>query len=151
MRFLVFFILVFSCYNKGLCQKDDSPNIYLISLTSHLEYLKSVNKKSIESVYVEKDEVTTEGLPDQIDGTRVLYLTRSEIREKTQKGKRIELIVVRPVVVKSRSIKVTVIDFSVTSKKNNFNYANGGGSIFEFTYNCDLQKFELTNKKQGGI
>ena len=151
MRLLVFFILVFTCSSKGLCQKDDSSNIYLISLTSHLEYLKSVNKKSLESVYVEKNEVTAEGLPGQIDGTRVLYLTRSEIREKTHKGKRIELIVVRPVVVKSKSIKVTVIDFSVTSKKNNFNYANGGGSTFEFTYNCDLQKFELTNKKQGGI
>lgn len=151
MRRLFLFILLIICSYRGVCQKNDSPNIYLISLTTHLEYLKSVSKKSIESVYVERHEVATEGLPDQIDGTRIYYLTRLEIRDKTRKGKRIELIVMRPVVVKATSLKVAIIDFSVTSKKNNFNYANGGGSTLEFTYNCDAQRFELTNKKQGGI
>jgi len=150
MRSLIFFMIVFICYgNKASCQQNDSPNIYLVSLTSHLGYLKSVNKKSIQ-VYVEKSDIT-ETLPDQIDGTRIVYLTKSEIRDKTRKGQRIDLIVMRPVIVGVKSLQVTIIDFSVTSKKNMFNYANGGGSTLEFAYNCNLGRFELTNKRQGGI
>jgi hypothetical protein len=152
MRQLFLFILLFTgCRYEAFCQRSDSSTIYLTSLTTHLEYLKSVSKKNLELVYVEKSDITTENLPEQIDGTRVHYLTGSEIQDKTRKGERIKLIVIRPVVVKGSALRVVVIDFSVTSKKNNFNYANGGGSTFEFTYNCDVQRFELTNKKQGGI
>ncbi len=151
MKHPIFLILILTCCGyKGICQQNDSLNIYRISLATHIEYLKSVNKASIQSVNIERSEVT-ESLPDQVNGIRIFYLTRSEIRDKTQKGKRIELIVIRPVIVDSKSLKITIIDFSVTSKKNNFNYANGGGSSLEFKYNCNLQKFELTNKKQGGI
>ncbi|WP_236676285.1 hypothetical protein, partial [Chryseolinea lacunae] len=48
-------------------------------------------------------------------------------------------------------IKVTVIDFTVTSKRKNFYYSNGGGSAVFFRYNCDLKRFELSGKEQGGI
>jgi len=152
MRRLFLLILLFTGFRySAFGQTSDSSNIYLTSLTTHLEYLRSLTKKNIELVYVEKSDVTTENLPEQIDGTKVQYLTKSEIQDKTRGGERIKLIVIRPVAVKKSSLRVVVIDFSVTSKKNNFNYANGGGSTFEFIYNCNLQRFELISKKQNGI
>ncbi|HEY5750636.1 MAG TPA: hypothetical protein VIU12_31455 [Chryseolinea sp.] len=151
MKYLFFLVLSLALGIEGFSQQNDSLNIYLVSLTSHLEYLKSKSKENIQSVYVERDDLVTGSLPKQIDGITIFYLTRLEIRDKTRKGKRIPLIVIRPVKVERTSLKISIIDFSVTTKKNSFNYSNGGGSTLEFRYNCDLQKFELTNKKQGGI
>lgn len=149
---LILIIILGLSSSDGHCQKSDSSNIYLVSLTKHIQYLKSLRTTAgLSSVYVEKDELTTENLPEKIDDVTISYLTRQEIKSKTSGGKRIRLIVIRPVVVGESSLSVNVIDFSVTSKKNNFNYANGGGSALEFKYDCELKKFVLANKKQGGI
>ncbi len=145
--FTLFLFLV--CGFVGHGQANDTLNIYQISLTHHLEYLKSLNK-NVQSVFVEKSDLTSE-LPEKIGDVRVVYLTRSEIQAKTKKGNRIDLIVIRPVMINAKSIKTVIIDFAVTSKKNKFKYANGGGSTFEFKYNCDLESFELASKKQTGI
>ncbi|HEY5750642.1 MAG TPA: hypothetical protein VIU12_31485 [Chryseolinea sp.] len=128
MKYLFFLVLSLAVCIEGFSQQSDSLNIYLVSLTSHLEYLKSMSKENIQSVYVERDDLVTGSLPKQMDGITISYLTRLEIRDKTRKGKGIPVIVIRPVKVERTSLKISIIDFSVTTKKDSFNYSNGGGS-----------------------
>jgi|688.fasta_scaffold566956_2 hypothetical protein len=153
MKKILFLTVILSCVsNKANCQPKDTTNIYLLSLTEHLEYIKKLSKdRGLNSIYVEKNELTTESLPNQIGGITILYLTPSEIQSKTRGGKQIHLVVIRPVKVEAELLKVGIIDFYVTTKKKNFNYANTGGSTLRFKYSCERNKFELFNKKQGGI
>lgn len=149
---LISIIILGLSSSDGHGQASDSSNIYLISLTQHIEYLRSLKTTAgLSSVYVETDELTTENLPEKIGDMTISYLTRQEIKSKTLDGKRIRLIVVRPVVVNEGSLRVNVIDFFVTSKKNNFNYVNLGGSIFIFKHNCEKGRIELSHQKHGEI
>lgn len=152
MRYLIFVLISLALDANAFSNPVDSTSIYFTSLSNHLEYLKSLKKNAngLNEVYVEKSEIT-ESLPSDIGSVHISYLTLSEIKAKTTKGKRIHLIVVRPVKVESTLLRVNVIDFFVTSNKEGFNYANTGGSVFEFRFDCERNRFLVSNKKQGGI
>lgn len=135
----------------GQCQQSDDLNIYSESLKWHLEYIKSFKALSEQEVYVEKNDVTTLDLPERIGEIKITCLSKEEIKAKTKSGNRIHLVVIRPVIVENSSLKVGIIDFYVSSKKRSFNYANTGGSILRFSYDCELAKFKLIDKKYSGI
>ncbi|MBL0743947.1 hypothetical protein [Chryseolinea lacunae] len=97
MNLKAFFLLVFvGSMHQGFAQKKKPIDLYVISLTEHLSYLKSVQSPIVG--YVEKTN-ETEGLPSQIGDIQLEYLTKSEIRAKTRGGKQIFLLVIRPVQV----------------------------------------------------
>lgn len=151
MRILVLITATLLLYQGEVHgQSTEATDIYLISLKEHLVWAAK-NRTTLQTVYVEKNEHTTESLPASVSGMEITYLTKTEILDKTRNGRRIFLLVIRPVEVKSEYLKISVIDFSVTSRKKTLKYANGGGSVFEFRYNCDRGVFELTNKRQSGI
>lgn len=152
MKIQYLFVLLLSFFANHESTSQNKPvDIYLSSLSFHLDQLKAIKKGGLNSIYVEQNEVTTVGLPEELGGIKIIFLTREEIREKTRNGKRIELVAIRPVRIYPKSLVVTVLNFSVTSKRNTFNYANGGGSTLEFAYNCDDQQFELVRTQYGGI
>jgi hypothetical protein len=151
MKYIFLLLITFTLSSYGTCQEGPSDNIYLKSLQEHIEYIKSVNQSDVQSVYVEENDITTTGLPKNIGDVDVIYLSKKEIRNKTKNGKRIHLIVIKPVQIGKRYLKVNLIDFFVTSKRNSFNYANSGGSTFEFRYNCEKEEIELFSKNHSGI
>jgi hypothetical protein len=49
------------------------------------------------------------------------------------------------------TFSITIIDFRITYKNNNYNYANGGGSKTIFKYSCQENKWILIESKISGI
>lgn len=45
---------------------------------------------------------------------------------------------------------VTIIDFYITYKKNNYDFGNGGGSTIVFNYNCEKAKWNLVSSETKG-
>lgn len=57
---------------------------------------------------------------------------------------------VLPVLNGSKLI-VSIIDFYITYKKNNYNFANGGGATVIFEYSCDKNAWIFRETKWTGI
>jgi hypothetical protein len=144
---LVVFLLSFRI-SIAYSQIKDSTNVYQVALSYHLEYLKKLHK-NLNTVFVQLDQ-TTEEFPDNINGIQIRYVNGKDIKKLTRRSK-IELIVVRPAELIANSVQISVIDFSASYKRKKFYYFNGGGSLFEFKYNCDTKYFELALKTQDGI
>jgi hypothetical protein len=53
--------------------------------------------------------------------------------------------------LKNDTFIVTIIDFTITYKNGNYNYANGGGSKTLFQYYCQENKWVLIESKSSGI
>jgi hypothetical protein len=132
---------------NGLGQQKESINIYSESLNLHLKNLKAVNALKGNTVYIERDEISTVGLPEEINDVRIICLSRKEVRMKTKNGGGINLIVIKPVKVELKTLEVVLIDFYVSSKGKNFFYGNGGGSVIKFKYNCETEEFEYSENK----
>jgi len=49
------------------------------------------------------------------------------------------------------SFKITIINFFITYKKHNLNFANGGGSESAFEYDCDKNEWRLISFENSGI
>lgn len=48
-------------------------------------------------------------------------------------------------------MEVTIIDFHLTFSKNNYHFANGGGSTIIFEYSCENETWKLLSAKHSGI
>lgn len=144
---LIIFLLSFRI-SIAYSQIKDSTNVYQLALSHHIEYLKELNK-NLKTVFVQLDQ-TTEEFPNTINGIQIRYVNGGDIKNLTRRSK-LELIVVRPAELSPNSVQISVIDFSASYKRKKFYYSNGGGSLFEFKYNCDKKYFELTSKTQNGI
>lgn len=151
MRYLFLLFLMLGIIQNGLGQQKEPINIYSESLNWHLKNLKAINAIKCNTVYIEKDEISTVGLPEEINNVQIICLSREEVRTKTKNGVGINIIVIKPVKVKLKTLEVVLIDFYVTSKGKNFFYGNGGGSVIEFKYNCETEEFEYSENKYHGI
>lgn len=49
------------------------------------------------------------------------------------------------------TFSITIIDFTITCKNGNYNYANGGGSKTLFRYSCQENRWILIESKSSGI
>ncbi len=128
-----------------------AQDIYTESLKYHLENLMAVDAIRNKTVYVERIARLTDELPDSIYSLRIVYLSKDEIRYMTKHKSGIDIIVITPAKMDSAVWRVNVIDFYVTSDRKSFNYSNGGGSIIEFTYDCNFARFRVENKKYIGF
>lgn len=57
---------------------------------------------------------------------------------------------VLPVLSKNKLI-VTIIDFYITYKNKNYNFANGGGAKVVFEYSCDRDEWMFVSSDWSGI
>lgn len=53
--------------------------------------------------------------------------------------------------LKNDTFIVTIIDFTITYKKRNYKYANGGGAKTTFQYSCQENKWILRESTSSGI
>lgn len=54
-------------------------------------------------------------------------------------------------VLKGNRFIINIVDFNITYKNRNYNFANGGGATVIFEYHCDTSKWVLMNTKWSGI
>ncbi|MBZ5858545.1 hypothetical protein [Flavihumibacter profundi] len=55
-----------------------------------------------------------------------------------------------PVLIKNKLV-VTIIDYYITYKNKNYNFANGGGAKVIFEYSCDQEKWIFVSSNWSGI
>jgi hypothetical protein len=54
-------------------------------------------------------------------------------------------------ILNGNRITITIIDFKVTYKNKNYQFANGGGSTIVFEYSCSEDQWKLLTVKHSGI
>jgi len=125
----VLIIQVPTAFNQDI----DTSNIYLQALGYHIgAFNTDTQSTSGESVYfVEIDKYTTKDFPPKIGTCKIELVDKGMIKSMTSNNKELDILVVRPARWKDGSLIITVIDFSVTRKRNHFFYTNKGGSSFQ--------------------
>lgn len=124
-------------------------------------------KKMIDSAIIIQNSLTSSSpgdriihLVDQNDNPYILMIDKDqqkfksiavyskENRKLIKKG--IRAWKVLPVLSKNKLI-VTIIDFYITYKNKNYNFANGGGAKVVFEYSCSQNKWILAESNWSGI
>jgi len=73
-----------------------------------------------------------------------------EAKNKNALKKGIHAWKIMPTLISNR-LKISIIDFFITQKNGNYNYANGGGSETVFEYVCNENKWVLIKSKSQGL
>ena len=123
-------------YSFDAFSQSDSTNVYLKALKVHLVDKEEIYKmnpklKNLNEIYIEKDSYSTNGIPENVNGKKVYVVTRDEILKLNKEGKLKSLIAIRPVTWKKESLRISVIEFLVISKRKKLYYTNLGGEEFE--------------------
>lgn len=139
---LFFAAFVAFCFSEAYSQQNEKPDIYQICLTRYLESYK-IEAKSKGSVFVERNDLTTESMSAKISNISILYLNQQDIKVETKNEKRIHLIRVNPMRIEDELIKISIINFYVSRRKNHFRYINSGGETYKFKFNCENSQFEI--------
>ncbi len=84
------------------------------------------------------------------DQKKFSYMNVYDKRNKGLLKKGIEAWKVLPVLNGNR-LTVSIVYFSVTYKKNNYNFTNGGGATVIFEYSCEKNKWIFIETKWSGI
>lgn len=132
-------------------EEKDSTNIYFKALKI---YCKNINKTPLREiiVYVEKDYLVTEKLPNIIDGLEILYLDGIELKKKIKQNRgKLTLVKIIPLRIKKTEFFINVIPFEVSYKRKHFDYINSGGLTVKYQYNSELNGLTFMDFKWGGI
>jgi hypothetical protein len=103
-------------------------------------------------IYVENAFPVDDFFPKVINGIKIQYLDQNELKTILRKNKSsIPVIKIIPLKIINDKLFINVIQFQVTFKKDNFNYANGGGLSVYFIYNCETKTIQFAYSKVGYI
>ncbi|CAN5487109.1 hypothetical protein BH10BAC4_BH10BAC4_24140 [soil metagenome] len=143
-------------FEKGFSQcfgteKKDSTDIYLFSLMKYCDQYLGKTSLSSPTILVENNYFITEGLPDNVRGYKVRYVYNSDIKSELSGKKNVTVVRIVPLMVKGDDFSVSVIPFSVTYSKKNFNYVNGGGLGVSFEYDTQSKCLTFKECKRGNI
>ncbi|MCL9806888.1 hypothetical protein NAT51_15235 [Flavobacterium amniphilum] len=147
MKQTTFLILLFLfCFIKLYSQEIDSTNVYYKALKTHLSdkeefYSNNPKLKRPEVFYVEKNEYTTNQIPNIISGKTIKIVTQEDLFTLFKTQKLVSIIAIRPASWKNGSLRINVIDFFVIRNGKKLEYTNTGGSEFEIN-NFTFKKSE---------
>ena len=101
---------------------------------------------------VEKDPLTTEGLPTEFENHFVEYLDNKALIERYDKlGKPYAVLAIHPMQNEGKTLKIGVVVYWVSYKKRRLQLGLSDWSNVEFQYDCDKQQFVISSVKLGGI
>jgi hypothetical protein len=158
MKIRTTFIILFLtginyCFSQTVynTEKKDSTNIYFKSLKT---YCQTIDKTKLidNTVYVERNYLITEKLPDSLNGLKISYLDLRELKKMIkQNGGELTLVRIIPLRVKKDTFFVNVIPFSATYTKGKIYYGNGGGLSVIFSFDEESNGLIFKEFKWGWI
>ncbi|MEL6194367.1 MAG: hypothetical protein AAFR66_20065 [Bacteroidota bacterium] len=148
--FLVFKASLSISQTKFNTEEKDSSNVYFYSIIKYCELVDSGRLKK-QDIYVEKDYLLTDGLPNQINSLTIKYLDKSQIRKFVRKNTQITILKIFPLAVKEEEFSVFIVPFSVTYKKRKLNYINAGNFQASFRYDQTSMGLVFSHTKMNGI
>ncbi|TXB59440.1 hypothetical protein [Phaeodactylibacter luteus] len=117
----------------------DSSNIYNIALRVYLS-----DAVISDELFVEKNDITTSSMPEQLGGVTIQLMNIRQIRKKAKKGP-FTLYRIIPLRFEEGIFFVNVIPFNVKCKRKNLQMANQGGVTVKFKYNCETNTLSVLN------
>lgn len=153
----IIFINLFLCIssistaqNALNTESKDSTNIYYHALTQYCDLVEK-NQPNITTIYVEKDNLISEKLPEKIGRFSILYFDFLDIKRYLKKSDKMTLVKIIPLRVKQDDFYVNVIPFSVSYSKKNFNYVNSGGLSAHYRFSKEKSGLIFKFSKFSGI
>lgn len=133
-------------YNK-LIDSAISIQVHQLFKLSNSSTVSASNKKALYLIDENDFPYQYKGVPTAIE-FKTIDLSRIENRGILKNGIHVWKIIP---MLKSNKIVVRIIDFLITYKRSNYNYANGGGSETVFEYLCGENRWELVKTKYQGL
>jgi hypothetical protein len=154
MRLILLLLAISVGLTNGKSQgvQLDTLNIYYQALKLCLEKEDKFQKQKSDTgtreiYFLEKDEYTTEGIPENINSNKIKIIDRKQIYEKTEHQKAISLIAIRPARWKNSKLEVNIIFFDVSRKRKVLHYINMGGCSFIVSQDNDKNSWILKMKE----
>lgn len=134
---LLFMPLVVFCQRATNTEDKDSSDVYYLALESYLI------KEDINGIfYVEAHQLTTNGLPYQIEGVELKVLEGEDILKMARRGDFLMHRII-PLRFEKGIFYVNILPFIVKCKRKKLEMINQGGLKLKFKYNCDSNALEL--------
>jgi len=173
IRHLLSGALCLLCFLPFRGQQTDAPNeennLYARALSATADEMEkswggidetccinSLRKKKIRTDYrhliVEKSDQITEGLPARFGDHEIAYLDVRELSDRYRRlRKEFAILRIHPMRNSGTSLNIQIGVYWFRSSKNHVVYAFSDWSEVEFRYNCENQKWVISEVKLGGI
>lgn len=137
-------------------EKQDSTNVYLKAIIEFCNYVNNqfpnVNKLNFEELPI------TTMFPNEVEGIKIDYVSRSEVKSKFKAGKIKNYCVISPMQLKDGEFYISIITFKVDFqkklwsdyKKNQIGFVSQGGIKSKFKYDVSSKSLIFINS-EGGI
>lgn len=129
----------------------DSSNVYHLALKI---YVQNLGQPSPEQtiLFIEKNYLFTDPLPQQVGGYKIEYLDGYELNEKLKAKRAITVIRIIPLRLKKGLFFVNIIPFTVEKEsRRNVRYTNSGGEGIIFDFDCSTNTFRFKEIVHGNI
>lgn len=150
-------IILLCCFLKGYTQKrDDYKKMIDSAISIKANQLFELTQKTSEgsslrpSLYLINEDDLPYKYSPPLENIMFKYIDvyNPENKKTLKKGIFAWKILAS---LKNDTFIITIIDFTITYKNGNYNYANGGGSKTLFQYSCQENKWVLIESKSSGI
>lgn len=141
-------LAVFACVTVYGQNKDEYKRMVDTAIILQTRNAEQTPYKDDIYLIDQKDQAYYLSLDNEKNKFNSINLYDKKNRSRLKKG--IHAWKILPVLKGNRLI-VNIIDFNITYKNRNYNFANGGGATVVFEYHCDTSKWVLVNTKWSGI
>jgi hypothetical protein len=136
---------VFLIHSSLCCQTR--TNDYKAMVDSAVVMQKAAYKQNI---YLIDEQNHSYALADTELQKRFSYINLFEKRNRKRLKKGIRAWKIFPVLNGNR-LTINIVDFTITYKRNNYAFGNGGGATVIFEYYCNEGKWVLVESKWSGL
>lgn len=147
------FILLFLSASLSFSQtkENDLKELYSIAIENHISKLKEFGSEDIKSLNFISNDIPQSYLPKEINGNKIHYISIYDKKNKAILKKGLRVISIQPIHLSGNRITINLIDFNVTYKNKNYDFANGGGSTSIFEYSSPDNQWRHQETKYSGI
>lgn len=146
---ILIFVIVFSCtVSHGQVKEDDYKKMIDTAIIMQTTGYSKTPYRSGIYLIDSKDQIYI--LTSNTDKKKFGYINVYDKKNKKLLKKGVNVWKVLPV-LSGNKLVVSIIDFNVTYKKNNYNFANVGGATVTFEYLCDQNKWVFKETNWSGI
>jgi hypothetical protein len=158
MRWQILIVFLF-LFSEGYAQRqeneyrkmiDSAISIKMIDFLKSYESHPTGSNLGKENLYVIDENDLAYKYAGGVTGLGLKSMNIFDAKNKSVLKNGIHAWKIMPA-LKGGSLTISIIDFFITYKSGNYNYANGGGSEKVFEYLCNENKWALVKSKNQGL
>ena len=152
MKIIIFCIGYFLINNCLYSQEITNDFKTLIDSAIHIKCSQILAADNVDKEYLKKIYIVNENGQSMMlsKGNKLNTLNIYDRKNKHILKKGLHIWKVVTILEKNKFI-INIIDFQVTYKRNNYDFANGGGTKIIFEFSCDENNWKLIYNKTQGI